>query len=110
VGEDGLVVEQITLRIEADDLTACAEAWVDAHHALLTKGSAEEQLTEVIGEDTDGLFVGLLLAEGGKLGLNRRFEQTLVAIFDGFGHKSATRGVAIDVMSLEAFDAFFIIG
>ena len=44
VGEDGLVVEQIALCIEAHDLAACAEAWVDAHDALLSERGSQKEL------------------------------------------------------------------
>ena len=37
VGEDGLMVEQVALGIEAHHLTASTEAWIDAHHPFLSK-------------------------------------------------------------------------
>ena len=37
VGEDGLVVQQVALGIEAYHLASCAEAWVDTHDTLLTQ-------------------------------------------------------------------------
>ena len=63
VGEDGLVVQQIALCIEADHLTARTEAWVDAHDALLAQGGTEQQLAQILGENADGFVIGLLLAQ-----------------------------------------------
>ena len=37
VGEDGLVVEQVALGVEAHHLTTGAESGVDAHHAFLSE-------------------------------------------------------------------------
>ena len=42
MGEDGIVVQQITLCIEADHLTPCTEARVDAHHTFLTKWRTQQ--------------------------------------------------------------------
>ena len=55
------------------------------------------------------LFVGLLLAQSGKLRLDRRFEQTFVTILYGLSNESATRGVAIYIMVLQTTDTLLVI-
>ena len=88
MGEDGFVMEQVSLSIETDHLTTSTEAWVDAHDALLSQGSTKEQLAQVLGKDADGLLVGLLFAQSGELGFYGGFKQTFVAVLHGLGDKS----------------------
>ena len=107
--EDGFVVEQVALGVEADHLTAGAEAGVDAHDALLAQGCRQQQLAQVLGEDANGLVVGLLLAEVGKLGLDGGFEQALVTVLDSLGHESSAGCVTIDIMAAEALHALVVV-
>ena len=55
------------------------------------------------------LFVGLLLAQSGKLRLDRRFEQTFVTILYGLSNESATGRVAIYLMVLQTTDTLLVI-
>ena len=86
--ENGFVMEEIALSVQAYDLTARAEARINAHDALLTKGCSEEQLAQVLGEDADGFLVGALLAGRRKLILNGRTEQPLVTISNRFRYEA----------------------
>ena len=87
VGEDGLVVEQVALGVEAHHLTTGAESGVDAHHAFLSERCIHKQLAKILGEHLYGFLVGLFLAHGGKLGLDAGLQQTIVAVFYGLGHQ-----------------------
>ncbi len=89
VGEDCLMVQQVALGVEAYHLAARAEAWVDAHDALLAQRSREQQLAQVLGKDADGLLVGLRLALSHELRLYRRQQQALVAVLDSLLQQSA---------------------
>ena len=66
-------------------------------------------MPQVLCKDTDGLFVGFLLAESRELCFDGRFKQSLIAILDSFGHQFATRCVAIDVMPFQPFYSLFVI-
>ena len=46
------------------------------------------------------LFVGLLLAQSGKLSLDGWFEQAFVTVLYGLSNESATGGIAIYIMAL----------
>ena len=70
VGEDGFVVQQISLLVQTHHLAAGAESRVDTHDALLAQWRSEQELFEVLGKYTDGLFVSLLFAGGSQLVLN----------------------------------------
>ena len=60
VGEDDIVMQEVALIIQAYNLTTCAEAWVNTHHTLLTKGTCHQQLLQVADKDADGFLVGFL--------------------------------------------------
>ena len=57
MGEDGLVVQEIALLVEAHHLATCAEPWVDAHDALLSERCGKEKLAQVGGKHADGLLI-----------------------------------------------------
>ena len=107
---NGFVVQQVALCIEAYHLTAGTISWVDAHHPFLSQRWSQQQLTEVSGKDTDGFFVGFLLAEGSKFGLDAGFQQALVGIVDSLLDLLAAFVVATYVASFKAFGTFFVIG
>ena len=73
MGVDGFIVEEHPLRIETHHFATSAKAWVDTHNAFLPERSGEQQLFEVSGKHTDGLFVGLCLARGGKFRFDAGF-------------------------------------
>ena len=110
MGIDGLVVEQIALTVETHDFTSRTETGVDAHDALLTQGSGEEQLLEIAGKDLNGFFIGLRLAASGKFGLDAGFEQTFIGIGCGHFDLGGCRGAPTHVFALDAFQAVFLIG
>ena len=104
------MVQQIALGIEAHHLATRAESRVDTHHALLAQWGTQQQLTQILGKHADGLFVGLLLTERGKLVLDTGLEQALVAIVDGLGYQSAAGRVAIHVVALDALQGLVVVG
>ena len=61
VGEDGFVVQEIALLVEAHHLATRAEPRVDAHDALLPERCGKEKLAQVGGKHADGLLVGKFL-------------------------------------------------
>ena len=86
VGIDSFVVEQHAVAVEAHHFAARAVAGVDAHNALFAERGGEQELAQVFGKHADSLFVGLLLAQGGKLRFNRGAKQTLVGICHCHAH------------------------
>ena len=83
---DGFVVQEITLCIEAHHLTSSAVSWVDTHYTLLSQRWSQKQLAKIPGKHTDGLFVGLFLAEGCKLRFDARLQESLVSISNSLLH------------------------
>ena len=110
VGEDGFVVEQVALCVEAHHLAARAETGVDAHHALLSERCVHQQLVEVLREHVDSLLVGLLLAQRGKFRLDARFQQSFVTVLDGLVHQRLAFAVTADIVALQPTDALFVVG
>ena len=80
---DGVVVQQVTLGIQADHLAAGAEAGVDGHRPLLAHRRCQQQLAQILAEDTDGTDVGLLLGNPEHLVLYRGVQETLEAVGHG---------------------------
>ena len=109
VGEDGLVVQQVALCIQAYHLAARPEAWVDAHHALLSQRCTQQQLSQVLRKHADGVAVGLLLAQAEELRLYRWLQQSLVAVFQGLGHQHAAGCLSIDIVARQALYALVIV-
>ncbi len=83
VGEDRLVVEELSLGVEADDLAARPEAGIEGEDALLPERRGEQELAEVVGEDADRLRVGPLLRGQADLRLHGVGEEPPVAVLDG---------------------------
>ena len=86
VGEDRVVVQELSLPVEADDLAARAEAGVDGQDVLLPQRGRQQQLPQVVGKDPDGRLVGALLRLEPGLRLHGPAQQALVAVVDGFPH------------------------
>ena len=84
---DGLIVEKVALRVEADHLAACAESRVESEYSLLPERSRHEQLLKVIDEDADSLLVRLLFGEVGELRLDAGLDKSLVAVLYGIPHQ-----------------------
>ena len=59
--ENGLMMQKISLSIKAYDLAPCPETRVDCEGALLPYRCSEQELTEILPEDSDRLDIGLLL-------------------------------------------------
>ena len=69
VGEDGLVVKQVALGVEAYHLATGAKTWVYAHHALLSQWGIHQELAQILGKDVDGFIIRFFLAQVCKLRL-----------------------------------------
>ena len=67
MGEYGFMMKQVALLVEAYHLASCTEAWVDAHHALLSQRRGKQKLAQILCKYGYGIAVGILLAQGGKL-------------------------------------------
>ena len=107
---EDLVVEQVALGVEAGDLASVGKSGVDGHHALLSQRGGEEQLAQVLGEDMDGLFVGLFLAQRRKLILNTRVYEPSEGVLHGLAHEALTGAVASDKLSAQAVLHGFFVG
>ena len=57
-----------------------------AEDAFLPEGGIQQQLSQVVGEDSYRLGVGFLLTLRGELGLDGGFEQSFVAVLHGEFH------------------------
>ena len=110
MGEDGIMMQQVALGIEADHLTTCTESRIDTHDTFLSERCTQEQLTQILGKDTDGFLVGTFLTKCCEFRLDGRFEQPLISILDGLCNEFAAGGVAIDIMALQTFYGFVIVG
>ena len=107
---DILVVQQVALRIQAHHLTAGAESGVYSHHPFLPQGRCQQQLPQVFRKDADGFIVGTLLALRGKLGLDGRFQQTLVGILHGFRYLLPAGVVTLYKLPFQPFHTLFVVG
>ena len=86
MGIDGLVMQQIALRVQTHHLAPRAIAGVDGQHTLLSQRRSQQQLPQVGRKHTDGLLVGTPFALGGKLGFNGGFQQPLAGIVHRQAH------------------------
>ena len=110
VWEDGFMVEQVALGVETHHLAARPEARVDTHDTLLAQRRRKQQLTQIFGKHADGFFVGLLLAQVDKFGLDARFEQPSVAVLHSLGNQPSAGCVTVDVVALQALDTLVVVG
>ena len=108
--ENGLVVQQVALSVEAHHLAASAKARVDAHHTFLAQRSRQQQLAQVFGKHAYGLVVGFLLAHIGKLGFYRGLQQALIGIFYGLAHQCLAGPEAMHKLALQLVEAYLIVG
>ena len=74
---DYRVVQQPSLFVEAGELAAVAVAGVYGERTLLAYRGPEQQLAQVLPEDPDALFVGLMLGFPDHFPADRRIEQAL---------------------------------
>ena len=81
--EYDLVVQEVSLLVQADDLAAVAETRVDRHCPLLADRSGKQKLCEVLPEHINRLYVSLLLGLLDNLVGQRRLKQTLVGVING---------------------------
>ena len=79
--EDG-VGEELAGLIDDSNLTAGAQAGVDAEHRDWAGGCGEQEVLEVVAEDLDGVGVGAFLQLATNLALDRRIQQALPCIVD----------------------------
>ena len=108
-GKNYVVVEERSLRIEHDNLAACAYAWVDTHDTFWAKRCGKQELSEVLLEHFDSLCVRFLFALSGKFVFDRRAKQTFVRIIDGLANQFLARPIAAHVLALQTFDAGFVV-
>ena len=76
----GIVVKQIALSVQADHLASCTEARIYGHHPLLPNRRGEQKLAQILAEDLDGAYVGLLFSNLEHLIFNRGMKQTLETV------------------------------
>ena len=82
VGIYHVVMQQLSLGVEADQLAAGPEARVYGQQALLSHRSGKEQLAQVGTENLYGFNVRLLFRAAYEFIAHRRFQQTLVGVLD----------------------------
>ena len=76
-------MEELSLGIEDDDLTARPETGVEGEDPFLTEGRGEEELAEVVGEDPDRLGVGPFFGGQANLRFHGVGKEPPVGVFDG---------------------------
>ena len=109
-GKDHVVKEQIALCVEHHHFASRADARVDAHDALLSEWGCKQQLAQVLTEYFDGLVVGFLFAQRGKLCLHLRAEETFEGIVDSLADDRLARSRAVDIVSFEFVGALLVVG
>ena len=82
-GKIVVVVEELSLGVEADELAPRPEAGIEGEEPLLAERRGEQELAEVVGEDADRLRVGPLLRGQADLRFHRVGEEPPVAVLDG---------------------------
>ena len=101
MGEDHVVVEELSLGVEADELAPGPEAGIEGEEPLLTERRGEQELAEVVGEDADRLRVGPFLRGHADLRLHRIGEEPPVAVLDGQPDLFGDRAVSPDEHRVE---------
>ena len=101
VGEDRVVVEELSLGVEADELAPRPEAGIEGEEPLLAERRGEEELAEVVGEDADRLRVGPFLRGHADLRLHGVGEKPPVAVLDGHPDLFGGRAVSPDEHRVE---------
>ena len=61
MGIDDVMTKEVSLGIQAYNLTAGTETGVYRHYAFLTNRRSQKKLPEVLPEHLHGLFIGLFL-------------------------------------------------
>ena len=106
---DILIVQQVALRIEADDFAAGTESGVDGEHPFLSERRREKQLAEILRKYADSFVVGFFFGLGGKFCFDGRFEQTVICVGSGFLYLMAAFIIAMYELAVEAFQTGFVI-
>ena len=73
-GINHIVVQEVALLVQAHDLAAGAEAWVDSQHTLAAQRWSKQQLAHILGKSLNRLIIGFFLGRGRKLRLDRGFD------------------------------------
>ena len=81
--EYDLVVQEVSLLVQTDYLTAVAEAWVNRHCPLLAYRSGKQKLREILSENVNRLDVSLFLGLFDNLVGQRWLKQTLISVING---------------------------
>ena len=81
--EYDLVVQEVSLLVQTDYLTAVAETRVDRHCPLLAYRSGKQKLREILSENVNRLDVSLFLGLFDNLVGQRWLKQTLISVING---------------------------
>ena len=96
---DNLVMKEVTLFVKASYLTSVGKTGVEGEDTFLTERRREEKLAEILGKDLDSLFVGTLLAQGGKFVFNTRVDKPFEGVFNGLADEGLTSSVSTHKLS-----------
>ena len=88
-----VVVEEFPLTIETHEFASGTEAGIEREDVAAAESGSEEEFAEIVGEDADGLGVGLFLGFHPDLGFERKTQEAAVGILHGETHLF-TRGLA----------------
>ena len=91
---DGVVVQQPTLPVQADQLAARAEPGVQGQDVFLSQGRGQQQFPQVVGEHRDGGVLGSYSGFFAHLGFHGCFQQWLVAVLHRLPNLLGGLGVA----------------
>ena len=109
-----LVMQQVSLLVQADDLAAVAEPRVDCHRPFLADWRRQEQLGQIVAKDIDGLNVSLFLSLLKDLVGKGRCQQTLVGVIhrltDLIGEPGSRIAVLLAEIIVDLVAAFLRIG
>ena len=101
VGENSLVVKEVSLLVQADHLTARAESRINAHNCLLTQWRGHQQLLQVACEYPYSLSVSKFLRRCSEFIFNRWLKQAVVRVLNSLIHQLRNLGFAAHVMAGE---------
>ena len=98
--EYDLVVQEVSLLVQTDYLTAVAEAWVNRHCPLLAYRSGKQKLREILSENVNRLDVSLFLGLFDNLVGQRWLKQTLISVINGLTDYAHPCQVLADLMTI----------
>ncbi len=107
------MVNQLSRGIQAGDFAPGAEPRINREYGSAAKGRGEEHLSQIVRENGDCLFIGLLFEHPQCLIFNGFGQQAFVCVFGGRKDLLSAAGANLSFARVNAMDdiqSFFFIG